>query len=151
MRTPDADPDDDDLTNDDAAAEVFRSHSTGASLATTETATARRPKVLDVVDDVTVEVLRLVEDISPEAFAGLRPYRRKALAAQIVRKARGWGMTEPRDMAIYCVLYRYPGPRFFRRPAWLDGAERVRSGQTTWAQVFEEPQLWNEPPKENNE
>lgn len=144
---PDDDADDDDLAQP-SAADVFRSHSTGGSLAISQVGSATRDNTSNMVDDATIAVLQLVDVIAPEAFKGLRPHRRKVLASRLVKKARGWGMTEPHDMAIFCALSRYPGPRFFRRPAWLDAAERVRSGQTTWAQVFEEPQIWIDPEDE---
>ena len=138
------DAEDDDLAPANAA-DVFRLHSTGGSLAISEVGSATRDSASNTVDDATIEVLRLVDAIAPEAFKGLRPHRRKVLASRLVKKARGWGMSAPHDMAIFCVLSRYPGPKFFRRQAWLDAAERVRSGQTTWAQVFQEPQIWIDP------
>lgn len=90
-------------------------------------------------------VLRLVDDISPEAFAGMKTNRKFVLGAKLVRKARGWGMTDPRDMAIFCVLWRYPGRAFFERAAWLNAAERVKNGETTWAEAYEDPRIWEEP------
>ncbi len=91
------------------------------------------------------QVLRWVDDIAPEAFAGMTANRRYVLGAKLVRKARAWGMTDPRDMAIFCALWRYPGKAFFERPAWLKAAERVKNGETTWPIAFEDPQIWEEP------
>ncbi len=91
------------------------------------------------------EVLRLVDGIAPEAFGGMKANRRNVLAAKLVRKARAWGMTDPREMAIFCALWRYPGKAFLERAAWLNAAERVKNGETTWSKAFEDPQFWEEP------
>jgi len=91
------------------------------------------------------EVLRLVDDIVPEAFGGMKTNRRHVLGARLIRMARAWGMTDPRDMAIFCALYRYSGKAFFERPAWLDAAGRVKNGESTWSKELEDPQIWEEP------
>lgn len=94
------------------------------------------------------EVLRLVDGIVPEAFAGMKTNRRHVLGARLVRMARAWGMTDPRDMAIFCALYRLSGKTFFERPAWLNAAGRVKNGESTWSKELEDPQIWEEPQQE---
>ena len=116
----------------------------GAELASV---TSRRRLKFDRinVDPATLkEVLRLIDEVASETFAGMRKHRRKVLAARSINKAHAWGLYETRDLVVFCALRSCPGEVFFERPAWLSAAERVRNGLTTWSEVFSEPEIWEE-------
>ena len=128
-------------SNDHAPPSVTAASSATAVLSERRTAQERAKEEQRTVKDV----LRLVDGIVPEAFAGMKTNRRHVLGARLVRMARAWGMTDPHDMAIFCALYRYSGKTFFERPAWLNAAECVKNGATTWSKALEDPQIWEEP------
>lgn len=97
----------------------------------------------ETAEDSTVEsVLSLIGQIESDAFDGVKPARRRRIVAKLIARARDWGMTDPRDIAVFCALCRHPGDWFFQQPAWLEAAERVKNAQTTWTKVFQEPQIW---------
>jgi hypothetical protein len=123
---------------------IDKSRTQGAALASVPS--WRRPKFGRInVDPATLkEVLRLIDEISPETFMGMKKHRRKVLAAKSINKAHAWGIYEPRDLVIFCALRSCPGEAFFERPAWLSAAERVRNGLTSWSMVFSESEIWEE-------
>ena len=144
-----ADAPDGEIKKENATPDASRSPDLEANITESAAgATGPSPKRHKVDDATLNDVLQLVTDISPEVFAGVKKHRRKVLTARMINMAWGWGMSEVRDIAIFCVLYRYPGTVFFKRPAWLDAAERVKNGQITWSMAFGEPQLWEEPEQE---
>jgi hypothetical protein len=78
-------------------------------------------------------VMRLVSEVAPEAFEGIKKYRRRMVFARLIDKAIEWGMTDPRDMTIFCAIQLNAGPAFFESAHWQAAARKVRRGEMTWA------------------
>lgn len=78
-------------------------------------------------------VMRLVSDIATDVFDGIKKYRRRPLFTSLVDKASEWGMTDPRDMALFCAIQLNSGDRLFKTACWLSAAEKVRQGEMTWS------------------
>lgn len=88
------------------------------------------------------EVMRLVTQILPEAFGRSGKSRRVAMIAELMRRANDWGMTDARDMAVFCAITISLGRQFFDRPAWLAVAARVSRGELSWSEALNRAEIW---------
>ena len=91
------------------------------------------------------EIMSLLSQILPDAFGKkVAQCRRVALIVELTARAADCGMTDARDIAVYCAISISIGRQFFERPAWIATAARVSRGELTWSHALNSDELWEE-------